>query len=365
MNWPNLEELIRSHRTLICVGSGGVGKTTISAALGIRAAQMGLRVLVMTIDPSLRLKQALGIASASGLDEGSVIKVPEQKYLGTLDVTLMNPEAQFKKFISQSSPDNEMTARLLKNRLYKQLSTTLSGSQEFTSLLQLLDFVEGDQYDLIILDTPPAQHAIEFLEAPHKITTLFQEKIVNWFIGDVHEAGFFRRVLSRGTHALFLALEKVTGSQFMKELNDFFISVRVVQSQIADKANRIDSVLRSPLTQFLLVTGFDAVKLNEAQGLQSYLEKNQYSMGGVIVNRAFPEWQRLTSSPHSTELSAEYGLWQDYHHQREKIYGDYIRASGDKLHVVRIPDLNEDIKGLVGLEVISDELQKAFSKTNE
>ena len=145
------------------MGSGGVGKTTLSASFAVAAAKMGRRVLVMTIDPSRRLKVALGIESRGS---ATITRVPNQNYQGEIFALLLDAESIFREFITSSSTDATVAGRLLKNRLYKELSTTLSGSQEFTSLLQLSKIATDERFDLIILDTPPAQHAIDFLEAP-------------------------------------------------------------------------------------------------------------------------------------------------------------------------------------------------------
>ncbi|MCB0408231.1 MAG: AAA family ATPase, partial [Bdellovibrionales bacterium] len=142
----------KKFKILVCAGSGGVGKTTVSAALGILAAQQGLRVLVLTIDPAKRLANALGLE----VDEiPDAVKVPGQNYKGALYAAMVEPKKVFDDFIRKNAPNKGVVEKLLQNSLYKQLSTTLSGSQEFTSLEMLLSAYQSGKYDLVILDTPP------------------------------------------------------------------------------------------------------------------------------------------------------------------------------------------------------------------
>jgi anion-transporting ArsA/GET3 family ATPase len=355
----NLLNLLKKNKVLICVGSGGVGKTTVSAALGVRAAQLGLRVLVMTIDPAQRLKVALGLNAT----RGQKMRVPDQHYAGEIFASLLNAEEIFQEFVFSAADDKAKAEKLTQNRLYQQLSTTLSGSQEFTSLLQLSRMVETNEFDLVILDTPPAQHAIDFLEAPEKISALFKETIVRWFIGEWENANFIKRIISRGTQTALSALELITGSQFMIELNDFFKSVGAVQSKINEYSEHVKHILRRDSTGFLLVTGFDEAKLIEAGNLKKYLEDSGYHLRGAIINRAFPVFDS-TRTPVAPSLQMAYEEWMRYHAKREAQFQNFVKGWGEQLPIVRVPDFNNDIQGLQGIEVIAHELDKAFTNHN-
>lgn len=355
MSGLTIDQIMGSHKIIICVGSGGVGKTTLSASLGVWAAQRGRRVLVMTIDPSMRLKEALGLVGESHRP----VEVPGQSYKGALHAQVLNAEEIFREFILGSSSDPAKTNRLLSNRLYQQLSTTLSGSQEFTSLLRLSKIVNEDRYDLIILDTPPAQHAVDFLEAPEKISALFQEGVVRWFIGG-EEVGFFRKMVSQGTRTVLSVLEKITGSRFMSELNDFFSSVKSVQGQIEEKMSQVKKLLGLPTTGFFLVTGFDAAKLREAEVLNGYLQGRGHHLVAALINRAYPKWAVGHEKPHHPELEKEYQVWAKWNKARETLFIEFAQKWSKKLPVVRIPDLNKEVSGLRGLEVVSNEMDLSF-----
>jgi anion-transporting ArsA/GET3 family ATPase len=356
----NFEDLFKAHNVIICVGSGGVGKTTISASLGVRAAQLGFKVLVVTIDPSLRLKAALGVDDKSF----KPTLVPRQKYKGQLSALLLNAENIFREFIVEATTRPELAEQLLNNRLYQQLSTTLSGSQEFTSLLQLTTIVASKDYDVIILDTPPAQHAVDFLEAPEKIQALFHDRMVRWFVGEDDSVGFVQKIISRSTKLVLGALERITGSVFMKELNGFFSSIRMVQSKIAERTDLVQKILHSEKTGFVLVTGFDEAKLQEAGALFTYLDARKYHLRGAIINRAYFEELKDIDAPAGSSLAKEYTRWAKYHSVRAAYFQDFVNKWGARLPVVRMANLSQDINGLHGLEVFANEMDSAFHRSN-
>lgn len=351
------------YRVLICVGSGGVGKTTISSSIGVLAAEKGLKVLTMTIDPSLRLREALGLTENTSRS----VRVPNQNFKGSLDASLLNSEEIFEDFIRKASREKHMADRLVKNRLYQLISTTLSGSQEFTSLLQLSRIVESNQYDLVILDTPPAQHAIDFLQAPQKLESLFQESIVKWFINEKEEQGFVRRLVSRGTRTVLSILEKITGSTFMAELADFFSSIQAVQSKIVEKTGQVQEILSRADTGFLLVTGFDEVKMKEAIALKDYLELRKFHLIGALVNRSMPigfEPRAIANDGReaSRKLSSLASEFANYYAKRREVFEKFKQqlATGARVDrpVIRIPDFSADIVGLKSLSEVANEIEK-------
>ena len=337
-----------NNKVLICVGSGGVGKTTVSASLGVLAARSGKNVLVMTIDPSKRLKDALGLNN----DLNQITEIPGQNYSGKIHACILDAEQIFYDFIKSASGD-EVAEKLLNNRLYKQLSTKLSGSQEFTSLLQLAKVVDQKEYDLVILDTPPAQHAIDFLEAPGKIRPLFQEQIIKWFLGDSENSGLLQKVFYRGTRIVLDILERLTGSSFMGGLNDFFLSVRAIQHKIQNKIDEIQRLMLLDSTKFVLVTAFDEAKLIEADLLRQYLSDQQYHMEGVIINRSFPHWQQ----PKAAALQTEFNQWKQYYKNRELNYDTHAKKWGSELPVWKIPDFNKELAGVDSLEEVANVME--------
>ncbi|MCB0341178.1 MAG: ArsA family ATPase [Pseudobdellovibrionaceae bacterium] len=360
-----MDDLIKRNKIIVCAGSGGVGKTTVSAALGVRAAELGLRVLVLTIDPAKRLATSLGLVPGQA-DE---VKVQNFDCDGALFAAAIDPEKIFGEFIKASAKNPEAAERLLRNRLYKQLATTFSGSQEFTSLERLAVAAESASYDLVILDTPPAQHALEFLEAPAKIYALFQDSITKWFVGGGQSSGLFQKFVGSSTRTVFRALEKVTGSQFIGELTDFFASIRSVQERVSERSQQVDKLLKSEQTGFVLITGFDEAKLKETEGFNRELKKSGYNLQAVVVNRAFPVWmssERIQwRQSHEADLMARleqfYQKFLSYHQNRQAVYDSFQKNLSDQLPLIRIPDMNKDIYGIDGLKLLAEEINKRFN----
>ena len=355
-----MDDIIKSHKVIVCAGSGGVGKTTVAASVGLRAAQLGLKALVLTIDPARRLATALGIKAA-----GEAVQVNVQDASGQLWAEMINPDLIFDQFIENTAPDKDTVDRIKNNKLYHQLSTTLSGSQEFTSLVKLHDAVSSGDYDLVILDTPPAQHAVDFLNAPEKIYSLFQSTVTKWFIREKgQQPGFFKKLVNRGTQTVLGVFEKITGSEFMGELSEFFLALTELQDEIGKKSISTHRLLVDDKTTFVLVTSFDESKLQEAETFHKYLRRGGYSLASVIINRAFPEWfqnadpdqlaQAMQVLPGDLQRQGE--LRCQYFDRRRNLYKRFQFQYSESLRVVTLPELNSDAFGLQGLARIADYL---------
>jgi anion-transporting ArsA/GET3 family ATPase len=346
-------ELLQQHRVLICAGTGGVGKTSMAASLGVLAAQSGLRTLVLTIDPALRLAQALGIDSQAGVE----VAVPGVERLWA---SMIDPRREFDEFVL-GSLDKGMAKGLLNNRLYQQLVSNLSGSQEFTSLVRLLVSVRSKQYDLVILDTPPSQNAVDFLLAPERLYALFQESVIGWFSDVGGAKSFMQRTLHRGTRVVTAALEAVTGSTFIHELKDFFSHISLLQDKVARVSSEVRNLLRDSQTGFILVTGFDESKLKEALEFEKDLHQQQLRLKCVIVNRWFPEWSVNDSRwPVSWDedrdfqrLKEFYGQFAEFFRGRQVTFEQFVAQLGNGVPVIKLPDFKNNVQGLEDLRQVA------------
>jgi anion-transporting ArsA/GET3 family ATPase len=354
---------LKKQKVIVCAGSGGVGKTTVSAALGVRAAGFGRRVLVLTVDPARRLATTLGLDMSD--DRAQVVPLPAEWLSGEgkLSAAVIDPKKTFDQFISKNSANPELARKILSNRLYQQLSTTLSGSQEFTALERLLTSLESGEYDLIVLDTPPTKHAMDFLTAPQRISALFQDSITKWFVFPSAGSGLLSGLLQRGTRTVLKSLEILTGGQFIEELIDFFASVRSIQTVLRDRSESVRAFLTSEKTKFILVTSFDAAKLNEARYLQGELGAMGYSLGAVVINRAFPIWlpeQIADAVPADSETYKKvlgfYQQFREYYAIRYRLYEAFAEDLKRKVSVVRIPEYDQDVHGLTDLRVLAEKL---------
>lgn len=345
--------LFKDTKVLVCVGSGGVGKTTVAASLGALAAKEGKRVLVLTIDPAKRLAQTLGIEGTK-----DVTRVPGQAFKGELFASVIDHKKTFDDFVARAARKTEAAQKIFENSLYKQLSTNLSGSQEFTALEKLYSCYESGEYDLIILDTPPTKHAIDFLNAPQKLSALFNEGVAKWFRDpEGKKSGFFGHLLQSGTRQVLKILESLTGSNFIRELGDFFVNIEQWQGKLQGRTVDVHRMLVSPTTQFCMVTSFDQAKLKEAEYFSREIKKGGYHLGTVVLNRVFPYWLDLRSGGEPgnghEDLVKLYSEMRSYYNQRDELYQRFEAGMKREARVFRIPDLVKDISDLSGLEEIS------------
>lgn len=351
-----MNELLGKSKVVVCVGSGGVGKTTVAASLGLLGATLGRKVLVLTVDPARRLKTTLGIQEGD-----QIVQVPIKDVSGELWAMMIDPKKVFDQFVKRAADTDERASRILKNKLYVQLSTTLSGSQEFTALEALYSAYQSAKYDLIILDTPPAQHAIDFLKAPQKLATLFDERITKWFRDpEGQKQGLLVRIVQTGTKQVLKLLESLTGSEFMKELADFFQNIEKWQHKLEDRTTGVHRVLVGQDTHFLLVTSFDEAKLKEAEEFSKEIRKAGYQLSSVVINRSYPVGFSMNAQVQGeTGLEKKLQQYQDYYKKRDQIYHRFQIKMTNEGQVVRLPEMESDISDLDGVKELALKLKKA------
>lgn len=344
-----------SGKVSVFVGPGGVGKTTLAAASALLAAEEGKKVLVLTIDPSKRLASTLGI---EGKTEAT--KVPGFEGAGELWASVVDHRKTFDEFVRKAANRAPGAEKILKNHLYRQLTTTLSGSQDFSALERLYSsYVEGE-YDLIVLDTPPAQHALTFLEAPAKIAALFNEGIARWFRDPKSEdTGFFQKIVGAGTRQVLKILESLTGAEFIRELADFFRSIEGWQDRLRERTSAVHQLLVSDRTEFSLVTNFDRAKLLESEAFARDIRRGGYRLKTVLINRAFPQWfDANETGPSSGPYKDLYEKFREFYGHREKTIGDFSLRLKGEVQVLQLPELTERVYDLEGLRKVARILKK-------
>ena len=279
-------------KILICVGNGGVGKTTVSVALAVALAKQGKKVLVLTIDPSQRLKDLFGLSL-----DGEKKRVFHPEFKHPITSALINHNAIFNIYLEKLSNSFSDEAELLKkNRLFEQLMTTLSDCQEFTALEKLLEESLTDEYDIIVLDTPPSQHVLDFLRAPEKLNALFLENIKSWIISDQADTknqgplSFLKQVVQMGSKQMISIFEKVTGFEFISQLKSFFFATEKWTHDLRDRFSMMQKLLTNNKTHFVLITSHDHKKLVEAEMLGQCIKSGGHELKAIIVNQMLPTW---------------------------------------------------------------------------
>lgn len=337
----------------ITLGTGGVGKTSIAASLACYFAKLKKRTLVVTIDPSQRLKTTLQLKEQG---ENQVIESPQLG--GYLSACLLDSKYIFDDFIRRGLKNEELAQKLIKNRLYQQLSTTLNGSQEFTALEKLLFEFESGQWDVIILDTPPAGHAIDFLRAPQKLNRLLDERIAKWFRSPKDGGTFIGGLFQFGTRNLMKALELLTGGEFMKELSDFFDQIQFWQTKLEARLSRVQSLLSSQSCHFILVTTYDEAKLKEGLSLRKTLRQEGLHLSNILVNRARPYWLEPEASMDASLLTPQeqefYQLQKQYYANRTQRGQEILSSKHNEFQIQELPE----IKG--GVNNLSDVIHVGF-----
>jgi anion-transporting ArsA/GET3 family ATPase len=278
------------RNVVICCGTGGVGKTTISASLALKAALLGKRVLVMTIDPAKRLADSLGTGSLGNdereVDLKTVMPMTASAKQGSLHALMVDTKRTFDDLIHRHAPDDTIRERILNNPVYTHLSNAMAGSQEFMALEKLYDILEKGTYDLIILDTPPSQHAVDFVDAPGKMVRLLNTDILRWLVKPYFSAGKLSlNLLEAGSSLGYQFIRRLAGTDLLRALSDFFRLFTDLYDGFRARSAKIQKVLVSSKTVFFLVASPEKVSLHEGSLLYSHLRNANMPFSTFIFNR--------------------------------------------------------------------------------
>jgi anion-transporting ArsA/GET3 family ATPase len=281
----SLTDRLRGTTMCICVGSGGVGKTTVSAALALGLARRGQKVAVVTIDPARRLATSLGLQE---LDNEPRLVAPSKlaeagiALDGELWAMMLDAKRTFDDLIVRLAPDPAAAEEVLANRIYRELSSAVAGSQEFTAIAKLYDLHRSGQFDTIVLDTPPSRNALDFLEAPRRLSQFFEGRALKVLLAP---GGLAARVVGRGTGAVFAVFSRLTGVDLVADLSVFFRSLAGLIDGFRERAVGVQELLADPATTFLVVSSPELAPTDEAIFFASQLAVAGLPVGGVVVNR--------------------------------------------------------------------------------
>ncbi|UQA58019.1 ArsA family ATPase [Polyangium aurulentum] len=307
-----LSELLETRRVILVVGVGGVGKTTTTAALGLAAARRGKRVLCLTIDPARRLAQSLGIeemkTEAQTIDP-ALFEAAGVPVRGSMTVMMLDTKGTFDGLIAQLSPTPEKREQILNNVLYKYISTSLAGTQEYMAMEKLYA-VKGDpSYDIVLLDTPPTPNALEFLDAPERLVGAIDSAATRWMVQAVQSSGKFSlNVLAKSAAAIVRGIGKVSGSGFLEQMAGFIGEINAVFGGWKKRADEVSAALRGPDVAYVLVTTPDPLAVREVMFFADRLREQQMRRDAFVVNRVHPSYGQLPGAGEVEEAVARSGL---------------------------------------------------------
>jgi anion-transporting ArsA/GET3 family ATPase len=278
-------ERLDGKRVCIVAGSGGVGKTTASAAVALGLAASGKRVAVVTIDPARRLAEALGLERLDNDPrrvDPAVLEGHGVEMRGELWAMMLDPKATFDELIARLSPDARTREDVLGNRIYQQLSGAVAGSQEFTAVAKLYDLHNEGGFDVLVLDTPPSRNALDFLDAPDRLTDFFEGRALKVLLVPT---GIAAKIMSRGTSVVFAILKRLTGVDLMDDIAVFFRALSGLMGGFRERAAAVKALLVDEATTFLIVTSPEREPVAEAIFFRGKLREAGMAFGGLIVNR--------------------------------------------------------------------------------
>jgi len=280
----SVDAWMRRTNLVVCVGAGGVGKTTTAATLALSGAIRGRKAMVLTIDPARRLANSLGL-SAIG-NEATAIDLSAFSTSGQLHAMMLDSKSTFDGLIERIAPDEESRDRILQNHIYRHMADTFAGSQDYMATETLYDIVNSGDYDLVILDTPPVKNALDFLESPGRLVNFLDERVLKWFLQpNQGRRGFGRRWMLGTQAVVYKLLGAVFGEDFLEDLSHFFADFSGLYAGFVERHETIMKLFHDEHTSFVTVCAPTESSLDVATFFQQELAERELPRGGIIVNQ--------------------------------------------------------------------------------
>jgi anion-transporting ArsA/GET3 family ATPase len=351
-----IDQVVRDRSIVICCGSGGVGKTTTAAALALQAARLGRSTCVVTIDPARRLANSLGLDALT--NQPTLIEGP---WPGQLHALMLDAKGTFDDLIQRYSDSAEQAEDIRVNRIYRNLTGALSGTQEYMAMEKLYELVEEGGFDLVVVDTPPSRNALDFLDAPRRLTHFLENRIFQALMKPTRAGLKFMGVAAQ---ALLRTISRVAGADIVRDAVAFFQAFEGMEEGFRHRAARVRELLVQADTAFVLVASPRPDAVDEAVHFAGKLAESHMSVTALVVNRVQPRFadDALVASLPPAGAGAGTALDQLVDNLRgytaasdreEQAFADLV-AKIAPAPVYRIPLLNGDVHDLDGLGTIAD-----------
>jgi anion-transporting ArsA/GET3 family ATPase len=291
-----MDSLLASKEMIVVCGSGGVGKTTMAAAMGaVAATQLGGRVLVITVDPARRLATALGLDKVGNnetqVDPGILRKAlagtsltpPPGTKQGELWVAMLDTKAGWNELIRRHAPNDEQRDKLLANPLYQNLTTRFVHSHGYIAMERLREIHAFGRYDLVIVDTPPSRNALDLLDSPARMAEFFGSRLLKWLT-----VPYRSRLFTAASKPFYQVADRILGSRFLQDIAEFFILFQSMEKGFVARAREVERLLVDPRNAFVVVSTLEAAPAHEALYLAEELQRRRMSLGAIILNRTLP-----------------------------------------------------------------------------
>jgi anion-transporting ArsA/GET3 family ATPase len=355
---PTLEDLVGTSSILICAGSGGVGKTTTAAVLAMEGARQGRRAVVVTIDPAKRLADALGLEGLTNAP--SEISGP---WPGELWAVMLDTKGTFDALVRRNAASEEQAEGILSNRFYRNISGALSGTQEYMAMEKLYELHEEHDFDLVVVDTPPTRHALDFLEAPRTLTRFLEHRLFRLMTAPTR--GLVKAV-NVAAQAFFRSVSRVVGSEVIEDALAFFSAFEGMEEGFNQRARRVAELLAADSTSFVLVTSPRRDAVSEARYFATQLEARELAVRGLVINRVHPVFypgsheatRARADTLEGTDLGRLYANLADFQEvaANEEHHLEGITSLLGEASVARVPYLPTDVHDLESLAGVADHL---------